>query len=212
MKPHSPSIATGLIPVAIAAVALSGCAPKPPACDDAAVASTIHQLVMDHVTDSMDLKKPIGRDALSGYYFTALSLKAMPRATDREHIPGLQQAALAGYTGGASTILSAVTTDGYDSQARRHSCKATIKLQSKATGQTMEVRGVPYTVQGTAKAGEFLVESPGLDEFIATVGKDAIDHVVSAITKGLPALRAPDEQRPAAPPALVRPDEEEHGD
>lgn len=212
MKTRSSGLATGLIPAAIAAFALSACSSKPPACDDAAVASTIHQLVMDHVTEGMDMKKPFGRDALSRYYFAETAFNSKLLATDKEHIPDLQQAALARYIEGASTSLGAVTTDGYDSQARRHTCKATVKLQSKASGRTMEVRGVTYTVQGTAKAGEFLVESQGLDEFIVMVGKDGIDYVVGAIVKGLPALRASDDPRAAPSPALKRQDEDERGD
>ena len=154
--------------------------------DDAAVASTIGRLVMDPVVDALDLKKPVTRNQLSGYFFGALSMRRMWSSADEKHIPPLHKAALARYTDGVSTTLSGVTTDGYDSQARRHGCKANIKLKSKASGQTMEVRGVAYTVQATAKDGEFQVEVPGLDGYIAMVSKDATDYVVTAIIKGMP--------------------------
>ena len=210
MNTHYLRRASMLLPAAIACFALAGCAPKPPACDDAAVVQSIHQLVMGQVADAMKLEKSVGRNELARGFQDHLSLFIFLHSSDRERIPGLHKPALARYTEGASTSLSAVATDGYDSQARRHQCKATIKLKSQATGQTFEARGVPYTVQATAKAGEFMVESSGLEGLVTVAGKDAIDYVVAAIAKGLTAQRQA--STPTKPPADGARSDEDHGD
>ncbi len=212
MKVLAFRLAATLAPLALVTALLSACAGKPPGCDDPAVVTTLQGLVMDPALDALDLVKPFARDARSSYFVGKLFAKRNWRETDRPQIEALHQDALARYRDGISASLSGVTTDGYDSQARRHQCKATLKLQSKASGQIMESRGVVFTVQGTAKSGEFQVEAAGLDGFITLVSKDATGYVVNTIAKGIP--REPEVGGPssATAPSSARPGEEEHGD
>lgn len=199
-----------LLPAAVTALTLAGCAAKPPACDDPAVVQSIKKMVMDPIAEAIHLTKRPNLNPLTRYYLRVFVLNALPEESEIELVLNLQRPVFARYTEGATIHLNAVTTDGYDSQARRHNCKATIQLQSKATGQTMEVRGVTYTVQATAKAGEFLVEVPGLDNFIQMVGEDAIDYVSAAVIKSMREM-----DRSAAKgraPAKGPKPEEEHGD
>jgi hypothetical protein len=212
MKNAALRLATTLAPLALATALLSACAGKPPGCDDAAVATTIQGLVMDPALDALDLVKPFARDARSSYFVGKLYAKRNWRETDRPQIKALHQEALARYRDGISASLSGVTTDGYDSKARRHQCKATLRLQSKASGQTLEARGVVFTVQGTAKSGEFQVEAAGLDGFVTLVSKDATDYVIDAIAKGIPREPESGALPPTQVPGPGRPAEEEHGD
>lgn len=182
-----------------AAALLSACAANPPACDDAAVARTIQTLVMESALDALDLVKPFARDARSSYFAGQLFTKRNWRDSDRPQIKAQHEQALARYRDGISTSLSSVTTDGYDSKARRHQCKATIRIESTASSQAMEARAVAYTVQATAKSGEFQVEIAEVDKFITLVSKDATDYVVNAIAKGV--APTPEPSMPVAQPA-----------
>ena len=186
MKTSVLRFAATLAPLALATALLPACAGNSPGCDDPAVVTTLQGLVMDPALDALDLVKPFARDARSSYFVGKLYAKRNWRETDRPQIKALHQEALARYRDGINASLSGVTTDGYDSKARRHQCKGTLKLQSKASGQIMEARGVVFTVQGTAKSGEFQVEAAGLDGFITLVSKDATDYVVNAIARGIP--------------------------
>ena len=197
MKTPSMGLVTVLASTAIAAIVLSACGAKPPACEDAAVARTIQQLVLEPAFAALNLKNP------RGYFIGPLLEKRHWRDADRAWVQPLLDAAIAKYTAGAETTLSTVTTDGYDSQARRHTCKATIRLQSKATGQTMELRSVAYTVQGTAKAGEFQVALEGMDPFVTMVSRDAANYAVEAILRGASARPLREEQPRNDPPATA---------
>ena len=207
-----PVNAAPMLATVIAAVLLSGCAAKPPACDDAAVARTIQSLVLESALDALDLVKPIARDSRSSYFAGKLYSRRNWRESDRAQMKAQHEQALARYRDGISTSLSSVTTDGYDSNARRHQCKATIRIESTASSQAMEARAVAYTVQATAKIGDFQVEIAEVENFITLVSKDATDYVVNAIVNGVP--REPEAGGPssATAPSSGRPREEEHGD
>jgi hypothetical protein len=204
MKTPSMGPVTVLAPAVIAAVVLSACGAKPPACEDAAVVRTIQQLVLEPAFAALNLKNP------RGYFIGPLLAKRQWRDADRAWVQPLLDAALARYSAGVETTPSMVTTDGYDSQARCHTCKATIRLQSKATGQTMEVRSVDYTVQGTAKDGEFQVALGGMDPFVTMVSRDAASYAVEAILQGAPAdpvqTEPPRNEASAPPPSVSKGD------
>ncbi len=140
---------------------------------------------METVEEAQDLHKPIGSNELSAYFFAALSLKRSYGPADKYKIAELHQQALQSYRDGISTTLAGVTSNGYDDKARRHSCKATLKMASNAGKQTMTVKSLEYTVQATAVKDEFLVEAQGLQPFITMVSRDPSDYIVAAISKGM---------------------------
>jgi len=167
---------------------LSGCASSPPGCDAPETVKTMERLVMDVVVDAQDLYPKGEFDSSRVYFFPALSFIYGDHIfvqNNKERIGELHNEALQIYKIGISTELLAVTSEGYDKQARKHTCKATLQMTSDASNQVMTTKHLEYSIQATAEKDGFIVVAQELDPFIKMVTKDAADFIIDSIKNGL---------------------------
>jgi hypothetical protein len=121
--------------VVVAAIVLSGCSNKPPGCADAETLQTAKDLIVN------DAKK-----------------SASGSADDQTGITGK-------FMDGVRVELSAIVDDGYRADAKKQSCKATMKVTAP-TGQTL-TGDIAYTTQKTLDGGkdQFLLEIDNAAQF-----------------------------------------------
>lgn len=139
-----------------AAAALSllvvGCESKPPDCADPKTVSTAKALVKES-------------------FVGQISRKFNNPQTEPDRIESARAIAeVRKYAEGISTEVSAVVTDGYSREARKHSCKGTFQVKTP-NGNVFTMKDATFTVQGTAgDKDQFLVEVAQGGELI-----DALD-------------------------------------
>lgn len=129
--------------LACLAMLLSSCSVQPPGCADSAVTSKLTKL---SIAKGIEQWKQF-------YIFHERS-----------------QADLETYLSSVHFEIGAVTTSGYDASAKRHSCKAVVKMW--AENRPPGTFSVSYTVQSLAGAsGKWLIEDDGNPMIAAAVSE-----------------------------------------
>ena len=126
---------------------LAGCSDKPPACSDPEVVKMITDDVMAQTRAFHVSETPPKREILDWYY---------------QHM---------------KLSLEQITTEGYDKEAKRHSCQATINVSAPRDRHSPVA--FRYTVQSVeGKSGEFLVRTADQLRYVAPgIAGDATDFV-----------------------------------
>ncbi|MBX3655912.1 MAG: hypothetical protein KF686_17150 [Ramlibacter sp.] len=129
----------GLVIGLVTMAFLSGCAPKPPGCDAPQVAERLQQgiprdgvkLITDNIEAAGNWQRP-GADQLRAW--------------------------LAGFGKSIKVELATITSDGYDSSAKRHACTADLTV--KMEGEPVQIGRMQYSIQGTADGKDFVLALP----------------------------------------------------
>ena len=134
---------------------LQGCAQKPPACGDAETVQTIQRLLIEHTQELMP-------QALGG----SPVVKDDPNKVQEAYYAALK------------VVLSNVVSDGYNEQAKKNSCRASMAV-STAAGETLS-RDLVYTTQKTEdKSGGFVVEVLDVQPFVMGLVNDLTQHYLT---------------------------------
>lgn len=147
-----------LIPVA--AVAIYGCAPKPPVCDDPQIADLLRQ--------------GIPRDGQK-------SISTNIEAAGNWQRPGADKlrAELDAFTKSIKVELATITTDGYDADAKRHSCMADLTVAMEGDdGTPMQIKRMPYSIQGTSDGKDFVLNVPQYGLILSGVSGGFTDYTL----------------------------------
>lgn len=132
-------IGSAVVAFAALATLLTGCAPKPPGCDDPQVAERLQQaiprdglkLITDNIEAAGNWQRP-GADRL--------------------------RAQLADFGKSIRVELATITSDGYDGPAKRHACTADLTV--KMEGSPVQIGRMHYSIQGTADGKDFVLAIP----------------------------------------------------
>lgn len=118
---------------------LSGCAPKPPDCDDPQVVDRFHRAIVDG-----------GVNLISSNIEAAGNWRRA--GADR------LRAQLDAFGKSIKVELVTITTNGYDAAAKLHSCSANLMVATD--GSPVQIERMPYSIQGTADGKDFVLSSP----------------------------------------------------
>jgi hypothetical protein len=136
---------------ALSAILLTACSSKPPGCAD---------------EETVNLVKSIYRDRWTLIAANMVKdFKLSPEETDR-------------YNKALKLDIRDIVSDGYNTEARKHSCKGTLVFQT-LSGASFSLPRI-FTSQSAAEGGgKFLVQVEGVEAVFDVLGTDYNDYVMS---------------------------------
>jgi hypothetical protein len=143
---RSPLAAVVLI--AIIAAVTSGCAPKPPGCDDPQIADRLRQSVPRDGVKVIQVN------------FDAAGAWQKPGADKL-------RAQLDAFIKTIKVDLGTITTEGYDSAAKKHSCTADLTVTMD--GAPVQIKRLAYSIQGTSDGKDFVLNVPQYELILGEV-------------------------------------------
>jgi hypothetical protein len=134
--------------VGLSVALLTGCAPKPPNCDDPQIADRLRQSVP--------------RDGLKVIQVNFDAAGAWQK-------PGADKlrTQLDAFIKTIKVDLATITTEGYDSAAKKHSCTADVTVTMD--GAPVQIKRLAYSIQGTSDGKDFVLNVPQFDLILGEV-------------------------------------------
>ncbi|APW42012.1 hypothetical protein RS694_05310 [Rhodoferax saidenbachensis] len=127
---------------------LSGCAPKPPGCDDPQIVDRFRLGIADDgVKQISNNIEAAGNWRRAGANQLRAQLDAFGKSIKVEMVT--------------------ITTNGYDADAKLHSCSANLMVATD--GSPVQIERMPYSIQGTADGKDFVLSSPQYQLVVAGI-------------------------------------------
>lgn len=135
---------------------LNACSSKPPACGDEQTVSLVRTIIVDRWKEMTTLNRP--KDEYSPYVVE--------------------------YANGLKVEVRDIVSDGYNADARKHSCTGLVVV-STTSGATFSASR-NFTSQATAEGGgKFVVQVADLDPFFVSLSNDLLHYMGDANEKRL---------------------------
>lgn len=135
---------------------LNACSSKPPACGDEQTVNLVKEIIVDHWKESTTVNTP--KDETSQY--------------------------VADYANGLKVEVRDIVSDGYNADARKHSCTGVIVLKTITGASVSAPRD--FTSQATADGnGKFVVQVAAVDLLVRSLNADLLHYAVAANNKRL---------------------------
>lgn len=170
---HHPSPRRRYTPVVLAtvlaAVLLTGCSSKPPGCADEQTVGLAKEIILDSWKELTTTNRP--QDEFSPY--------------------------VAAYANGLKVEVRNIVSDGYNSEARKHSCTGEIALKTMSGATFTATRN--FTSQATADGNKkFVVQVAAVEPLVRSLTNDLLQYMSDENQKRLDAKKAEALKRPSS--------------
>lgn len=151
-----------LVPAAGLVIALlNACGSKPPACGDEQTITLVKSVILDHWRESTTLNR--AKDEFSQYVVE--------------------------YANGLKVEVRDIVSDGYNVDARKHSCTGVVALTTVSGASFSAPRN--FTSQATADGnGKFVVQVAAVDVLLQSLTHDLLQYMVDAEKRSLEAKKS----------------------